>query len=461
MMFEKLLKWIRNMLGTYFEESKAPATDIIISSSMEAKLSEWARMYEGQKEKKSTVNPIGLAASICAEFARLVTMECVIAVTGSPRADYIAQQINRIDLTPCTELACAFGGLVFKPFVSDNSVVIDIVQGDCFYPTAFDSTGSLTGAIFADQIIRNKKVYTRLEKHDYINGSHRIENIAFESSSSASIGSEISLESIPEWTDIAPFLEIPDCDRPLFSYFKMPFQNTIDRHSPLGVSVFSRAEQLIRDADEQYGRYLWEFEGGELAVDAAADYLMTTAEGTPVLPKGKGRLFRGLTTRDQNFYHIFAPALRDESLKRGFNTILQRIEFQCGLAYGTLSDPTTVEKTAEEIRTSKARSYNTVKSIQKKLESALSDLIYAVDKLATVYSLAPAGEYRTAFDWDDSILNDPEAVRARFERLMIAGKFPLWRYLVEFEGYTEDEAKAIQSESSSLVGDPYVDPTVS
>lgn len=41
MMFEKLLKWIRNMLGTYFEESKAPATDIIISSSMEAKLTEW------------------------------------------------------------------------------------------------------------------------------------------------------------------------------------------------------------------------------------------------------------------------------------------------------------------------------------------------------------------------------------------------------------------------------------
>lgn len=456
-MFEKLLKWIRNMLGTYFEDSKAPATDVIISSSMESKFTEWANMYEGKAVKNSRVKPIGLAASVCAEFAQLVTMESVISVTGSPRADYIAQQIGRVDLTSATELACALGGLIFKPFVSGNSVIVDIVQGDCFYPTAFDSAGRLTGAIFADQIVRDKKIYTRLEKHDYIGNKHCIENIAFVSHSSASIGSEVSLESIPEWANIAPFVEFEDCDRPLFAYFKMPLQNTIDRHSPLGVSVFSRAEHLIRDADEQYGRYLWEFEGGELAVDAAADYIMSTQDGKAVLPKGKERLFRGLTTRDQNFYHIFAPALRDESLKRGFNTILQRIEFQCRLAYGTLSDPNDVEKTAEEIRSSKARSYNMVNAIQKNLQNALTDLIYAIDRLATVYRIAPVGEYQTAFDWDDSILNDPEAVRARFERLMIAGKFPPWRYFVEFEGYTEEEAKAIQAESSANVGDPYVE----
>ena len=459
-MFEKLLKWIRNMLGTYFEDHKAPATDIIISSSMEAKLIEWVSMYESHAVKGSRVKPVGLAASISAEFAQLVTMECVVSVTGSPRADYVAQQIGRVDLTSATELACALGGLIFKPYVSGSSVVVDIVQGDCFYPTAFDSAGRLTGAIFADQIVRDKKVYTRLEKHDYIENKHCIENIAFVSHSSASIGSEVSLENIPEWGDIAPFVEFEDCDRPLFAYFKMPLQNTIDRHSPLGVSVFSRAEQLIRDADEQYGRYLWEFEGGELAVDAAADYLMTTAEGTPVLPKGKERLFRGLTTRDQNFYHIFAPALRDESLKRGFNTILQRIEFQCRLAYGTLSDPNDVEKTAEEIRSSKARSYSMVKAIQRNLQNALEDLIYAVDRLATVYRVAPTGTYQTAFDWDDSIMNDPDKRKQQFWLYVKSGKFPFWRYLVEFEGYTEDEAKAIQSESSSLVGDPYVDPTV-
>ena len=30
-----------------------------------------------------------------------------------------------------------------------------------------------------------------------------------------------------------------------------------------------------------------------------------------------------------------------------------------------------------------------------------------------------------------------------------AGKFPFWRYLVEFEGYSEDDAKAIAAEADA------------
>ena len=61
---------------------------------------------------------------------------------------------------------------------------------------------------------------------------------------------------------------------------------------------------------------------------------MTAQDGKQVLPKGKQRLFRAHNSKDANFYEVFSPALRDESIKRGFNAILQRIEFACGLAYG-------------------------------------------------------------------------------------------------------------------------------
>ena len=59
---------------------------------------------------------------------------------------------------------------------------------------------------------------------------------------------------------------------------------------------------------------------------------MTAQDGKQVLPKGKQRLFRAHNSKDANFYEVFSPALRDESIKRGFNAILQRIEFACGLA---------------------------------------------------------------------------------------------------------------------------------
>ena len=35
-----------------------------------------------------------------------------------------------------------------------------------------------------------------------------------------------------------------------------------------------------------------------------------------------------------------------------------------------------------------------------------------------------------------------------------AGKFPFWRYLVEFEGYSEDDAKAIAAEYTGEVKTP-------
>lgn len=58
----------------------------------------------------------------------------------------------------------------------------------------------------------------------------------------------------------------------------MPEANTIEAHSPLGVSGYSRAVKLIKEADLQYSRMLWEFQGGELAIDIDRDALNTVED---------------------------------------------------------------------------------------------------------------------------------------------------------------------------------------
>lgn len=72
-----------------------------------------------------------------------------------------------------------------------------------------------------------------------------------------------------------------------------------------------------------------------------------------------------------------------------------------------------------------------------------------MDVYATLYGLAPSGVYDLAFDWDDSLLNDPDARKQQFWQYVEAGRFPFARYLVEFEGYTEDEAAQIVAEASA------------
>ena len=60
----------------------------------------------------------------------------------------------------------------------------------------------------------------------------------------------------------------------------------------------------MQDADDQYQRLLWEFEGGELAIDAD----ITVLEASGELPRGKKRLFRNLGKYlDDGFYNVFSP----------------------------------------------------------------------------------------------------------------------------------------------------------
>lgn len=463
-MFEKLIRWMRSLLSQMFDQGQD--SDIILSDKMASAVALWARMYEDGGpwcNGKTGIHSLRLPAAIASEFARLVTIEMSVTFDGSPRAAFLQAQLQPFldRIRDYVELGGALGGAVFKPYVADGALAVDVVQGDAFFPTTFDTANNMTGAIFVQQIKRKSVIYTRAEHHEYSAGdrTHIIENKAFASHSGFSLGSPIALTDVPEWSDIAPDATIENVDRPLFAYFRVPHANRQDRHSPLGTSVYADAVDSIRDADEQYGRYLWEYEGGQLAVDVAEELLdhKPGPDGTvdARVPRLEKRLYRGRSVgnnKDATFYEAFAPELRDASYRAGLNTILQRIEFQCGLAYGTLSDPQDVARTATEVTASKQRSYSTVRDIQLSLQNALDDLIYAMDQMATIYKLAPAGAYKVAYDWDDSIVNDPNQRKQMFWQYVAAGQFPMWRYLMEFEGYTEEDAKAIQAETQQNAG---------
>lgn len=79
----------------------------------------------------------------------------------------------------------------------------------------------MTGAIFSEQLKRKNTIYTRLERHEYAAGVQTIQNKAFASSSTASLGHEIPLADVPEWADITPEVRI-EVERPLFAYFRIP-----------------------------------------------------------------------------------------------------------------------------------------------------------------------------------------------------------------------------------------------
>lgn len=373
-------------------------------SKMSAAISLWSDMYEN-KSHNGEESSLNIASSICSELARLATVEFSSKIFGSIRGDYLNERYQKIidKSRVFLEYACAKGGIILKPYIVDGEMYISVVQADSFVPVSFNAKGDIDCAIFYERINAGKCYYTRIEEHRLTKDGYFIKNTAYESKTSNELGKEIPLGAVREWRGLERKCRIENVDRPLFSYLRMPKANTIDPNSELGVCVFSQAVKLIKDADRQYNNLLWEFESGKRALYLDECAIRPDAQGG-VLPDD--RLYRMLSTGDDTLFKDWTPSFREENIIRGLDRILRSIEFNCGLAYGTLSDVQNVDKTAEEIKASKQRSYSTVCDIQNALEKALLDLIDVMNIYCDIYELCPGGEYSVSFDFDDSIICD-------------------------------------------------------
>ncbi len=434
-MFDQMLRRMRKVAELESTESR-----------MEEQIGLWSRMYHNRATWcKGDVKSLNLPSIIASELAAMTTMEFSSHVTGSKRAEFLSVQFEPVlrDLRKITEYAAAMGGVVLKPYVSGEKIGVDCVQADSFLPISFDSTGRLTGAVFADCYVSGKAEYLRLERHQLTKNGYEICNFAYEKSGTS--WKEISLSAVPKWADLTRKMTVEGVDKPLFAYLKMPGANTVDTSSPLGVSVYQRAVDLIEQADRQYSRLLWEFEGGELAIDASAEALGYDRDGKAVMPKLNRRLFRGLEidAGGQDLYSVFSPKLRDESLINGLNEILSRVEDACGLARGTVSHPEGEIRTATELKMMRQRSYTTVRDIQKSIAAALQDLLYAMDVWTDVYELAPKGIWDVSFRFDDSVLTDRSQEFAEKKQLVEAGIMHPWEFRMWYLGESEEQAKEV------------------
>ena len=442
-MFSKLLNFIRQVVRKILPYRDIEAVERIetpLSTDMVNALDEWYNMYLNRPIWLSDeVKSLNLPAFISSEIARQIVLEMKWNITGktedgetqaedgtdvmNPRAEYLKTEFEKCItvLRQKLEQGCAAGGMTIKPYPKDGHIFFDWTMDWSLYPIAFDDDGNMADIIFRDTYTEGKTIYTRLERHVIEGDGVKITQRAFKSGTKDAIGVEVPLSSVPHWSTVAPEAEVKDSGGQMFGWFKVATANSIDVDSPMGASVFCKATELIEQADRQYSRILWEYEGSELAIDVDPTVLRPkkTEGGGLEMPKLKQRLFRAVDADkgDRDLYNVFSPPIRDVSLINGLNQLMMRIEDQCGLARGTLSDANTEARTATELRIIKQRSYATIADNQKALEACLKDVVRAMDVYATTYDLAPEGDYEVSFGWDDSIITDTE--QQMNERMML------------------------------------------
>lgn len=422
--------------------------DIVLSESMIDAVNEWKQMLDGQADWcGGPVESLGIENGICREFADIVLAEMETRISNE-RLDQI-YQTGIGTLNEHLQYGLGLGSFILKPLGGGLS---EFVAADKIVPISFGDDGKPNDIGFLTvKKVGEADYYTRFERHYFVQGNLTIENRCYHSQSANDIGIVCGLEAVPEWANInSGPVSYPGMNQMAFGYYRNPIRNKIDG-SVCGVSIFEDAKGRIRKADIQAARYDWEYESGERAIHVDDRALKKDGKtGRFGLSKLNGRLYRGLNLedgKDKELFREYSPVMRDEAYKRGLEEYKREIEFIVGLAYGDLSDVQDVQKTATEIKVSKARKYNRVTAIQNNLESCLEDFAAG---LAFYEGMYHSG-YEFSCKFNDSILTDEETERQQDRTDVSMGVMQPWEYRSKWYNEDEKTAKAAVQSAGEVI----------
>lgn len=387
-----------------------------ISPAMAGEMETWRRAFcrEGPWSGGA-----GLAATLTGYAATLVTNELELRWGTGDRAAYFAAQTPALTarLHEAVQLAAVFGWAVLRPVVEEGKFCFQLWAPGQVFPTRFSADGAITAGYFADR----RGEYLRVEEFAYQQGTLTLRNRAYRARGEV-LGQEVPLSVRPEWENISPELVLSGLRGPLFGVIKMPFANTTEPVSPLPVSLYAGAVESMAEFDRVYGDFLYELHSGRRK---------NIIERGAIVPEGRRKgLFRGTKYLDPTTdtyildpqeehspFQDYSPEIRTEQYLSGLKTILHIIENQCHLSPGSLSiDQRTGAMTATEVISQDKTTYNTCAAIQNRgLTPGLLAVMDAMEDLADLYGMAPAGDTQKAIVYGDGIFEDTQK---EFERRM-------------------------------------------
>ena len=444
------ISWLRGVISRVFKKEDAKrvfGTDIILSAEMERATASWYNIVGGRPfwvSKDDDVDTINFAKFVTADTAKKICLDIDLNVEGSARAEYLQSVMDAFKnvLRDKVEDACALGGIMFKPNGNDGTACIDYIQAGDFLVTETNSNGDIRGAIFFDYYQSGDKYYTRLEYHRFEEDVYRITNKAFKSDRKDTLGKEILLDKVDIWTNMEEEVSIQNVDKPLFAYYNMPYNNTIDYASPLGVSVFSNAVKELRDLDIAWSRKSGEVEDSKHMTFVGPTAVQYAEQKKINLP----RFLKPVDLSDdvtKETVHEHVATLLTEQRITDINSILSMISTKCGFSQGAfVLDRKTGQITATQVESDDRDTIETIKDMRDALKDTIDQLIYALNVYADLYNLAPVGTYETSYGFGDLTYNYDED-RNRWYQYATQGKVPFWMYLVKFEGMSEEEAKEV------------------
>lgn len=353
---------------------------------------------------------------------------CTIDDVGE-RSKLIAEVIGNLFENGAATVAQAFGkgGKVFVPFVHNGHIDVQAISQNRMLVRRMDGDKIQDVSILLDTCVVDNEGYWLIA--DYTIDENGVQTIRYRACKHS--GAEAALTSIPKWQNVQPEIAISGTDRALLGFLRCPVDNRKDMHI-LGVPITYGAEKSIDELVEHIAIYrreyklsrmmlgldasLWrDFGRGKLDADGVTiDDVKRTAQDSdsPFVPV-EGMILDGKTPWQQ-----YAPNIRYEAMEARYNSLLRRVEKDCGLSQGILTERQQVNyANKDEVRAAQYDTFSVIRAMRTAWESAIEDLAYAIDVLAEFYGLTPGGarnQYEIVYDWDMSMI---ESTAESFQQL--------------------------------------------
>ena len=397
-------------------------------------------LYNGMVMTKQERYKLGMAKTVCEDWANLLLNEKVSIKAGSYeerlrgilRSNNFYTRGNRL-----VEMAFSLGTGAFVEYLNaEDEVVIDYIRSDMIYPISWDN-GDVTECAFGTPKTIDGKdvVYIQIHRLGRIAQEedpdlYYIENVYVDAESEKEMDPPEEIEEIVNTGSVEP----------LFQLITPNICNNIDLDSPLGISVYANAIDEVKGTDLVYDSYMNEFVLGRkrimVPISQAKRQMQEDGVSTPVFDPNDTVYY--LLPEDRNGNNQLTEVdmtIRASDHELGIQRALDLLSLKVGMGTGRYKFENGSVKTATEVISDKSDLYQNRQKHSIIISAAIVNMVRAVSFLDA------GGAVEATVDFDDSIIEDTNTIIDKNIKLVNAGLRSKLTAIMEINKCTEADAQ--------------------
>lgn len=394
--------------------------------------------YNGINNIKRVRKTLNMPKKVCEDWANLLLNEKTDVVVGDDlQQDNLWELLNKVNFwtkgNEGVEKTFALGAGAFVENVDESgNARLQFVTRNKIYPISFDQD-KITECAFVNISSQNTVIQIHVLDEDK---NYVIITMVFaknESNTKEDIGELISNDVFETGSPLA-----------WYQIYKPNIANNIDLNSPMGISIYANALDVLQGVDLAYDGFCEEMRLGRSRIFVNKNLIRYDENGqTKTFDNNESGFYYGGEAEGTKPFEFYSPTLRTESYFNGINNALNLLSSKVGFGENHYRFDTGGVTTATQVISENSEMFRSLK----KHEILLNEVIIGVCKaLMYIHNNFTDDSFKFDLDanievkFDDSIIEDKETMKMTDRQDVNMGVMSKVEYRMKW--YNEDEKTA-------------------